>query len=98
VQKFLMVVIALYAMEGMAAVQDYQVIRLIMMKSECVQDQLTRTDKSDGSIEFLAHCKNLSHYPDGLHVVCSDGEDERSCKVQTQAKQFNSLKLLQSSE
>ena len=97
-RKLLFIGIAIFAMESEAAVQEYQVNRLILMKSDCVKTDLVRTDKPDGSIEFMASCKNLSHFPDGLRVICSDAENERSCKIATMAKQFDSLSLLQSSE
>jgi hypothetical protein len=98
VRKLLSILITLFAIEGHAAVQDYQVIRLVAMKSDCIKNDLLRTERSDGSIEFFISCKNLSHYPDGLQVTCSNVEDERSCKIKTEAKQFNNLKLLQSAE
>lgn len=78
-----------------AGIQDYQIIRLITMKSDCNRKNLERTDSDDGTVTFFASCSNVSHYPDGVSVLCTDPENEQTCKIQTQAKQFNHLKLLQ---
>ncbi|EAR62090.1 hypothetical protein [Neptuniibacter caesariensis] len=79
-----------------AEVKDYQVIRLIAMKSECQREDLNRFNRDKKSVTFQAKCSNVSHYPDGVKVHCSDRGDERSCKIMTAAKEFNHLKLLQS--
>jgi hypothetical protein len=78
-----------------AGIQDYQIIRLITMKSYCNHKSLERTDSDNGTVTFFTSCLNVSHYPDGIFVICSDPENEQTCKIQTQAKQFNHLKLLQ---
>ncbi len=78
-----------------AGIQDYQVIRLISMKSDCVRKNLERTDHHNGTSSFFADCSNVSHYPDGVHVLCEDPENEQSCKILTESKKFNYLKLLQ---
>ena len=78
-----------------AAIQDYQVIRLIAMKSDCRKDTLSRQSETQSQVLFHATCKNQSHYPDGVVVECSDPEDEMSCVIKTQSKQFNHLKMLQ---
>lgn len=78
-----------------AGIQDYQIIRLITMKSECNRQSLERIDNENGTVSFFASCSNVSHYPDGVSILCSDSENEQTCKIQTQAKEFNHLKLLQ---
>lgn len=66
-----------------------------MMKSDCVEQSLVRNETESGGLLFIAQCKNLSHYPDGVKVLCDDSEDERSCKLQTKAKSYDHLRLLQ---
>ena len=82
---------------AMAEVKDYQVIRLIALKSECVRDGLERAYINDTGVEFSAACTNLSHYPNGIKVFCDDRNDERSCRILTKPKSFEYLNLLQSS-
>ena len=83
-----------------AELKDYQIARMIMLKSDCQLTALTRELKTDGSAVFTGQCKNASHYPDGIVVLCPDIEnnDERSCKIATESKTFDGLKLLQSEE
>ena len=81
--------------QALAAVQDYQVVRLIAMKSDCHKDTLNRQVETESQLVFHATCKNQSHYPDGELVECSDPDDEMSCVIQTQSKQFNNLQMLQ---
>lgn len=85
----------LLPISAFAGVQDYQIVRLIAMKSECSRTTLVRTELGEGKLRFHAECRNVSHYPDGVNVVCSDETDERSCTIQTEAKKFDHLKLLQ---
>lgn len=89
------ILLGLISTSALASVKDYQVKRLIMMKSDCVEQSLERNKTESGALMFVAQCKNLSHYPDGVKVLCEDPEDERSCKVQTQAKSYDHLRLLQ---
>lgn len=88
-------ILSLVSASALASVKDYQVKRLIMMKSDCVEQSLARTETESGGLMFVAQCKNLSHYPDGVKVLCDDPEDERSCKLQTKAKSYDHLRLLQ---
>lgn len=80
---------------AVAEVKDYQIIRLIAMKSECNRKDLSRFYRDETSVSFKSKCTNVSHYPDGLTVHCIDKEDETSCKIMTAARQFNYLRLLQ---
>lgn len=90
------IILSLVSVSALASVKDYQVKRLIMMKSDCVEQSLERNESENGGLLFVAQCKNLSHYPDGVKVLCEDPEDERSCKLQTKAKSYDHLRLLQS--
>lgn len=79
-----------------AELKDYQVGRLIMLKSECQVVGLDRTEEEDGSWTYIGECSNESFYPDGVRVTCPDPEnnDERTCIIHTKAKKFDSLELL----
>lgn len=93
--KLLILLALLFSESGFAGIQDYQVVRLIAMKSDCNRSSLKRVDKANGTVVFFSECSNVSHYPDGVTVLCVDPDNEQSCKVQTQAKQFDYLKMLQ---
>ena len=78
-----------------AAILDYQIVRLISMDSDCRNDELKRVEEKDGTLTFLVSCTNVSHYPNGVKVQCTDVDNERSCKIMTQAREFEHLNLLQ---
>lgn len=79
-----------------AEIQDYMVRRLIYLSTSCGLQQLDALPRSkQGHQRFQGHCADVASYPDGLVVECSDDLDDRSCKVTTPAKSFDSLKLLQ---
>lgn len=86
---------AAYGLPVYAGIQDYQIIRLITMKSDCSRKSLERTDNENGTVSFFAACSNVSHYPDGVKVLCDDQDNEQSCKILTKSKKFEHLKLLQ---
>ena len=77
-----------------AEINDYQIRRLVLYKTDCKLDSLSREITAENSIEFLAVCQNLSFYPEGVKIDCADMEDETSCEVKTKSKTFN-LKQLQ---
>ena len=87
--------IASYGLPAYAGIQDYQIIRLITMKSDCSRKNLERTENDNGTVSFFAACSNVSHYPDGVKVLCDDPDNEQSCKILTESKKFEHLKLLQ---
>ncbi|MEM0910935.1 MAG: hypothetical protein AAGJ37_08155, partial [Pseudomonadota bacterium] len=92
----LMVLMLVVTSSGVyASILDYQIVRLIAMDSDCASDELTRTNNDDGTVSFFMTCTNVSHYPDGVIVHCPDATNERSCKVKTESKSFDNLKLLQ---
>ncbi len=90
-----MLVLACLCIPAHAGIQDYQIIRLISMKSDCSRKNLERTDNENGTVSFFAACSNVSHYPDGVKVLCDDPDNEQSCKILTESKKFEYLKLLQ---
>lgn len=85
------------ATDTRAELKDYQVGRLIMLRSDCQVVGLTRKEESNGSWTYLGRCSNESFYPDGIRVRCPDPEsnDERTCVIETKARKFESLRLLQ---
>lgn len=85
-----------YGSRANAELKDYQVGRLIMLKSECKVVTLSRNEEADGSWTYVGTCSNESFYPDGIKVTCADPEnnDERACVIHTKAKKFDSLELL----
>ncbi len=78
---------------ALAEINDYYIRRLIVYQSDCKLDELIRVELKSSS-EFHATCLNVSFYPDGLEILCSDNTDNSSCKVKTESKAFNSLELL----
>jgi len=80
---------------AVAETADYQVRRLIYLGSSCGVESLTRLDEAPGHERFKAVCRNVSAYPNGLEVDCTDPLDDRSCTIATPAVTFDQLELLQ---
>lgn len=85
---------------AIAELKDYQIARMIMLKTECQLEDLKRNVREDGSVQFKATCKNISFYPDGVTITCPDIDenDERTCAMDAKKKSFDSLKLLQGAQ
>lgn len=83
-----------------AELKDYQIVRMIMLKSECQLAELERDLKPDRSVKFKASCKNESFYPDGVTITCPDidNNDAHACVLDAKKKSFDSLELLQKSQ
>ena len=78
-----------------AEIHDYMIRRLLYLETTCGVDRLERLPPpSEASRRFKALCRNVSAYPDGIHVLCTDNDDDRSCKPETTPKAFDSLKLM----
>lgn len=80
-----------------AEVKEYQIRRMLMLKTECTVTGLDTARIADDPRlreRFLATCENLSHYPDGVEIVCPDTEDERDCTLLTAKREFPHLRLL----
>ncbi|MFT3791105.1 MAG: hypothetical protein QM741_08505 [Rudaea sp.] len=71
-----------------AAVQDYQIMRLLSYHSDCGVPTLARLPKA-APWRYHAICSNTAAYPSGVDVECADKDDERSCRVLTQPQHFN---------
>lgn len=76
-----------------AEVKEYQIRRMLMLKTECTVTGLEISVK-EGRDRFFASCENVSHYPDGVEILCPDTEDERDCRIATAKREFRSLDLL----
>jgi hypothetical protein len=44
----------------------------------------------------MAKCRDVTSFPDGLTVLCTDPDDDRSCRIETAPKTFDNLDLLKS--
>ncbi|KQT59883.1 hypothetical protein ASG52_19255 [Methylobacterium sp. Leaf456] len=80
-----------------AEVKEYQIRRMLMLKTECTVTGLDTARIADDPRlreRFLATCENVSHYPDGVEIVCPDTEDERDCTLLTAKREFPHLRLL----
>jgi len=80
-----------------AEIKDYMIRRMLVLKTECKLDELKRSEPKEGGFKFLATCENVSFYPDGVTINCSDKDLETSCKIKTKAKKFDRLNLLKNS-
>lgn len=85
----------LFGNDTAAATAEYQIRRLIYLNTGCGLDHLSTIESQPGQEKFRATCKNLSAYPDGLEIVCTDPFDDRSCRIMTHAKRFDQLELMQ---
>lgn len=78
-----------------AEIHDYMIMRLLHLHTSCGTLLLERMDAPAPNTRFRATCKNVSAYPNGLTVLCTDPDDDRACRVETPAKSFDHLELLQ---
>jgi hypothetical protein len=78
-----------------AEIHDYMILRLVYLETTCGTDTLSRLEAPQHHRRFRIHCRNTSAYPDGLTVLCTDIDDDRSCIVETQPREFRDLRLLQ---
>ena len=80
-----------------AEVKEYQIRRMLMLKTACTVTGLDIARIEGGGHDrerFLATCENVSHYPDGVEILCPDTEDERECRILTRKREFPHLHLL----
>ncbi|MFG5118828.1 hypothetical protein [Methylorubrum sp. POS3] len=80
-----------------AEVKEYQIRRMLMLKTDCTVtglDSARVADDPHTRERFLATCENVSHYPDGVEIVCPETEDERDCTLLTAKREFPHLRLL----
>lgn len=77
-----------------AEIKDHEILRLLYLHTPCGMASVTSRQTSDAVVRFTADCQNRTAFPDGAVVACSDHNDDRSCKVQTEHRRFDSLELL----
>lgn len=83
------------AQTATAEIHDYMVLRLIYLTTTCGTQKLARVDAGrDDWRRFRAECRDVNAYPHGIVVTCTDIADDRSCRIETSPKTFDSLKLL----
>lgn len=82
------------AVPATAEVKDYQIRRMLMLKTECQVVGLETEVLPEGKGRFAAECENVSHYPDGVEILCPDTEDERDCRIATAKREFRHLESL----
>jgi len=63
-----------------AAILEYQIRRLILFKTGCQIVSVTRTENKDGSLIYLTKCENVSFYPDGVKIICTDPDQKPLAK------------------
>ncbi|KAB2941935.1 MAG: hypothetical protein K8F92_18580 [Hyphomicrobium sp.] len=78
-----------------AEIQDYMIRRLVTLETGCGIESIVRLASKPNARRFKATCLNVSSYPDGLTIACSDIDDDRSCVVETKEQEFKALRLLQ---
>lgn len=78
-----------------AEIQDYMIRRLVALNTGCGVESLVRLASKPNARRFKVTCLNVSSYPDGLTVACSDIDDDRSCVVETKEQEYRALQLLQ---
>lgn len=92
--------VAISGADGASAeIHDYMIRRLLYLDTSCGVDRLARLPPpTEDTRRFTAVCRNVSAYPDGIVVTCSDIADDRSCKIETEPRTFDSLKLMRPGE
>ena len=78
-----------------AEIADYMILRLLYLGTSCGVQKLERLEPVKPEWRrFKAECRDVTHYPHGIFVTCTDPHDDRHCKIETEAKSFDSLELL----
>lgn len=93
--RFVVVWICTIASPAQAEIHDYMILRLLYLHTSCGTLSLERMETAAPHARFKATCKNVNGYPEGLTILCTDPDDDRTCRVETPAKTFDHLDLLQ---
>jgi|GEM_PF-1722655 len=80
-----------------AEIQEYLIRRMILLQTKCDLVDVKKEVPKQGGFKFRASCENLSFYPDGVTITCSNKDRETSCKIKTKIKKFENLDLLKRS-
>ena len=102
----LVLALSVWANPARAEIKEYQIRRMLMLKTECGVSGLDISKIADAAAagtrpearytdRFLATCENVAHYPDGVEIICPDTEDEMDCRLLTIKRVFPHLKLFQ---
>ncbi len=83
---------------ALAEIKDYEVLRLLYLHTPCGMASIVSRQTSEHEVRLRADCQNRTAFPDGAEVVCTDHHDDRSCRVETPSREFDSLELLRPSE
>lgn len=83
---------------AVAEIKDGEVLRFLYLKTPCGLAKLTSRDLTPERARFTADCPNKTAFPDGAAVVCTDHHDDRSCSLETKARDFHSLDILRQKE
>lgn len=86
-----------FSASASAEVKEYQIRRMLMLKTECTVTGLDISAKG-GEDRFFASCENVAHYPDGVEILCPDTEDERNCRIITEKREFRHLHHMRPAE
>lgn len=83
------------AVPAAGEIHDYMILRLLYLGTSCGVQKLERleADREEWR-RFKADCRDVASYPHGIFVTCTDIADDRSCRIETEAKSFDSLELL----
>ncbi|MBE7198387.1 MAG: hypothetical protein INR70_11370 [Parafilimonas terrae] len=80
-----------------AEIKEYQIRRMLMLKTECGVSGIAITpvtgQPGHDATRFMAECENVTHYPDGVEILCPDTEDEHDCRIVTVKRAFPHLHL-----
>jgi hypothetical protein len=88
------VLAAVWPGRTVAEIHDYMILRLLYLHSSCGTLSLERLDSTGSNRRFMATCRDATSFPDGLTVLCTDPDDDRSCRIETAPKAFDNLDLL----
>lgn len=83
-----------HAVHANPEVKEHEIARFLMLKTSCVTLHLKRLNEGRHPPRFHAQCKNVSNWPDGIEIECAEYDDDRSCRVKTQERDFKQLDLL----
>lgn len=88
------ILVAGFAAPAFADIKDYEVRRFLYLKTSCGIAHVQQVESIAGVLRYKGDCPNLTAFPDGAIVECLDPQDDRSCRLLTQATEFKQLDLM----
>ena len=79
---------------ALAEIKDYEVLRYLYLHTPCGMAKVTSRDVTAERARFTADCQNKTAFPDDAAVVCTDHDDDRSCRIETPHRDFKHLDML----